>query len=91
MSFAIPVFLCNSGRPALAIAAAAATAFSLSGCAYRDLKAPCARDEAPAALSYAGAPREPEAFAALEGCGALRPINRGEALDQDDGDLHRGE
>lgn len=68
----------------------------LSGCAYQELKAPCARDEGLPATSYAEAPAMPEPFASMYRCGALRPLNKGPLNGEmntgaGDGGLLRGE
>ena len=84
-----PIIGCK--LPLLTIALATGMAVPLSGCAYRDLKAPCAPDEAPAASSFAERQSEPEPFASMDRCGALRPLNRGETLERADGDLHRSQ
>ncbi len=68
---------------------------SLSGCAYQELKAPCARDEGAPVASYAEPPAMPEPFASMDRCGAMRPLNKGPLDKQDtgagDGGLLRGE
>ena len=86
-------------RLGLILLLAAGTNLALSGCAYKELQAPCARDEG-SAMSYADVPATPEPFASMDRCGAMRPLNKGPlkagALDHDltgvaDGGLHRGE
>ena len=78
-------------RLSVSMALTAGLAFVLTGCAYSDLKAPCARDEGIPAASFAELPREPEPFVSIASCGALKPLNKGEILDRDNGGLHRGE
>ena len=74
-----------------ALVLSAGASLTLSGCAYQELKAPCARDEGAPVTSYAQGAATPEPFASMDHCGALRPLNRGDELGAGDGGLHRGE
>jgi hypothetical protein len=47
---------------------------TISACAYRPLKAPCAPDEAGQPLAYAASSTMPEPFASIDSCGPMRPI-----------------
>ena len=64
------------------IAVVALFALSLSGCAYKELKAPCAADEAAAGetrvLSYAPEPLHLQIStpALIRGCGPMQPLNK---------------
>ena len=68
----------------------AAAGLAVSGCAVKDLKAPCAPDEGAPVAAYAEAPPTPAPFGDTNRCGALRPLNRIDA-GAGDGGLHGGE
>ena len=72
----------------LRVAGVAAVAMALAGCAYKDLKAPCAPDEGRRApLAYAEPPSPPEPFEETDACGPMTPINKGRL---DSGNFNKG-
>ena len=80
-----------TGRLGSGLLLAIGASLALSSCAYKELKAPCARDEGAPAMSYAEIPATPEPFASMDRCGVMRPLNKGEQIGAGDGGLHRGE
>lgn len=64
-------------KPILFILVSLSLALTLSACAYKPLKAPCAPDEGGTPLAYADLPPAPLPgfpIHAINSCGPMRPI-----------------